>query len=86
MLPASLPQGPDQQNQVWILDVHGTRLVIIVWSFPEDPVWKDRTDLDEMLASIEIGCNWPLRSRMTVRRARSTSLRSGAPRVSLRPG
>ena len=47
-------QGPDQHNQVWILDVDGTRLVILASDFP-DTSPQDRAALDEMLTSIQIG-------------------------------
>ena len=47
-------QGPNQHNQVWILDVDGTRLVIVASYFP-DTSPQDRAALDEMLASIQIG-------------------------------
>ena len=47
-------QGPNQHNQVWILDVDGTRLVILASYFP-DTSPQDRAVLDQMLASIEIG-------------------------------
>jgi hypothetical protein len=46
-------QGPDQHNQVWILDVDGTRLVILASYFP-DTSPQDRAAVDEMLASIQI--------------------------------
>ena len=52
--PHYIAQGPDQHNQVWILDVDGTRLVILASYFP-DTSPQDRTALDEMLASIQIG-------------------------------
>ena len=47
-------QGPNQHNQLWILDVNGTRLVIVAFSFP-DTSPRDRADLDAVLASIQIG-------------------------------
>ena len=47
-------QGPNQHHQLWILDVNGTRLVIVTTSFP-DTSPQDRAALDEILASIQIG-------------------------------
>ena len=47
-------QGPNQHHQLWILDVDGTRLVIGATYFP-DTSPQDRADLDEILASIQIG-------------------------------
>ncbi len=47
-------QSPDQHNQVWILDVDGTRLVILAWTFPDTSA-RDRADIDEILDSIQIG-------------------------------
>ncbi|MBA2575432.1 MAG: BMP family ABC transporter substrate-binding protein [Euzebyaceae bacterium] len=47
-------QSPDQHNQVWILDVDGTRLVILAWTFPDTSA-HDRADIDEILDSIQIG-------------------------------
>jgi hypothetical protein len=46
--------APNQHNQLWILDVNGTRLVIVAASYP-DTSPQDRADLDEILASIQIG-------------------------------
>jgi hypothetical protein len=47
-------QGPNQHNQVWILDINGTRIVIIAAYFP-DTSPQDRAAIDEILASIQIG-------------------------------
>ena len=47
-------EGPNQHNQLWILDVNGTRLVIVAVDFP-DASPQDRADLDSVLASIQIG-------------------------------
>jgi hypothetical protein len=47
-------QGPNQHNQLWILDVNGSRLVIVAASFP-DTSPEDRAAIDEILASIRIG-------------------------------
>ena len=47
-------QTPKQQNEVWILDVDGTRLVILV-GYPPNISEKDRADLDTILNSINIG-------------------------------
>ena len=43
-------------NKLWILDVGGTRVVIHAYSYPGAPLHaQDGTDLDEILASIQIG-------------------------------
>jgi hypothetical protein len=47
-------QGPNQHQQLWILDVDGTRLVIGAGWFPDTSA-QDRADIDEMLSSIQIG-------------------------------
>ena len=47
-------QGPNQHNKLWILDVNGTRLVIVATYFP-DTSPQDRAALDEILTSIQIG-------------------------------
>ncbi len=47
-------QGPNQHHKLWILDVNGTRLVIVAMSFP-DTSPQDRAAIDEILASIQIG-------------------------------
>ena len=52
--PGYWAQGPNEHNQVWILDVDGTRLVIDACYFP-DTSPQDRAALDELLASIQIG-------------------------------
>jgi hypothetical protein len=46
--------GPNQHNQLWILDVDGTRVLMNAISFP-DISPQDRAALDEVLASIQIG-------------------------------
>ena len=46
-------QGPNQHNKLWILDVNGTRFVIIAAYFP-DTSPQDRAAIDEILASIQI--------------------------------
>ena len=46
--------GPNQHTQLWILDVNGTRLVIVAFDLP-DASPQDRADLDAVLASIQIG-------------------------------
>jgi hypothetical protein len=46
-------QGPNQHHRLWILDVNGTRLVILATSFP-DTTPQERAELDEILASIQI--------------------------------
>ena len=47
-------QTPKQQNNLSILDVDGTRLVILA-AYPPNISAKDRTDLDGILSSIRIG-------------------------------
>jgi basic membrane lipoprotein Med (substrate-binding protein (PBP1-ABC) superfamily) len=47
-------QGANQHNQLWILDVDGTRVVINAYSFPNTSS-QDRAALDDVLASIQIG-------------------------------
>ncbi len=47
-------QGPNQHHKLWILDVNGTRVVIVATYFP-DTSPQDRAALDEILASIQIG-------------------------------
>jgi hypothetical protein len=46
-------QGPNQHNKLWILDVNGTRVVIIGAYFP-DTSPQDRAAIDDILASIQI--------------------------------
>ena len=46
--------GTNQDTQLWILDVDGTRLMIMAFSFP-DTSQQDRAELDEVVASIQIG-------------------------------
>ena len=45
---------PNQHQKVWVLDVDGTRLMIVAWSLPSTPQ-QDRAALDEIVASIQIG-------------------------------
>lgn len=45
---------PDQRNEILILDVDGTRLVILA-AYPPDISPQDRSDLDAILNSITIG-------------------------------
>jgi len=47
-------QGPNQHNTLRILDVAGTRLVIGTGNFP-DTSQQDRTEIAEILDSIQIG-------------------------------
>jgi hypothetical protein len=47
-------QGPNAHQQLWILDVDGTRVVIGAHWFPDTSA-QDRADIDEMLSSIQIG-------------------------------
>ena len=53
---ARYPDGwgvkPNQHNRVWILDVDGTRLVIMAWYLP-DTSDEDRAALEEIVNSIE---------------------------------
>jgi hypothetical protein len=46
-------QAPKQQNKLWILDVDGTRLVILA-GYPPNISAQDRTDLDGILSTIQI--------------------------------
>jgi hypothetical protein len=52
--PSLWAQAPNQQNNLWILDVDGTRLVILAGD-PGNMSAQDRTDLDGILSSIQIG-------------------------------
>ncbi len=52
--PTLWAQAPKQQNKLWILDVDGTRLVILA-GYPPNMSAQDRTDLDGILSSIQIG-------------------------------
>jgi len=47
-------QAPKQQNKLWILGVDGTRLVILA-GYPPNISAQDRTDLDGILNTIQIG-------------------------------
>ena len=47
-------QAPQQQNKLWILDVDGTRLVILA-GYPPNISAQDRTDLDGIFSTIQIG-------------------------------
>jgi hypothetical protein len=47
-------QGPHQHNQLWILDVDGTRVMISASYFPNTST-QHRSDLTEILDSIQIG-------------------------------
>lgn len=47
-------QGPNQHHKLWILDVDGTRLVIAGFWYP-DTSDQDRSDIDEILSTIQIG-------------------------------
>jgi hypothetical protein len=46
-------QGPNHHHKLWILDVNGTRIVIVASRFP-DTSPQDRATIDEILASIQI--------------------------------
>jgi hypothetical protein len=52
--PALWAQAPNQLNTLRILDVHGTRLVILTGD-PGNLTAQDRTDVDRILRSIRIG-------------------------------
>ena len=52
--PSLWAQTPKQQNEIWILDVDGTRLVILA-GYPPNISAPDRADLDAILNSIRIG-------------------------------
>jgi hypothetical protein len=45
---------PNHHQKVWVLDFHGTRLLIVAWSFPNRPQ-QDRAAIEEIVASIQIG-------------------------------
>jgi len=47
-------QAPRQRNRLWILDVNGTRLVILAWD-PGNMSARDRTDVGRILSSLHIG-------------------------------
>jgi hypothetical protein len=49
------PGIPNIHNKLWILDVGGTRVVIHAYSYPMAISSHDRADLEEVLASIQIG-------------------------------
>jgi len=51
--PSLWAQAPHEQNRLWILDVDGTRLVIIAGGVNMSA--QDRTDIDAILSSIQIG-------------------------------
>ena len=46
--------GPNSHWQMWVLDVDGTRLLIAAGTFPTTSP-EDQAELDEVLASIQIG-------------------------------
>jgi hypothetical protein len=50
----TFPAVANQHQKVWIIDVDGTRLVILAVSFPSTSP-QDRAAIDEILASIQIG-------------------------------
>jgi hypothetical protein len=52
--PSLWAQAPKQLNTLWILDVDGTRLVILAGD-PGNMSAQDRTDLDGILNSVQIG-------------------------------
>lgn len=47
-------QAPGQVNRMWIVDVEGERLQILS-GYPPGTSEQDRKDLDEMVASVDIG-------------------------------
>ena len=50
----ALSPGPNEHFQMWVLDVDGTRLLIAASTFQSTSP-QDRADLEEVLASIQIG-------------------------------
>ena len=52
--PSLWAQAPSEENLLWILDVSGTRLVIL-GGYPPNMSAQDRTDLDGIFDSIQIG-------------------------------
>jgi hypothetical protein len=44
---------PNQHREIWILDVNGSRVMIMAWSLP-DISQQDRAALDEIVASIQM--------------------------------
>jgi hypothetical protein len=44
---------PNQHREFWVLDVEGTRLMVVAWS-PPNSSQQDRAALDEIVASIQI--------------------------------
>ena len=52
--PSLWAQGPNRENQAWILDVDGTRLVIIA-GYPPRISRQDRADIDRIINSLQIG-------------------------------
>lgn len=51
--PNVLAQHPKQRNQIWILDVSGTRLVIHT-SYPPNISAQDRAEIDGIVSSMQI--------------------------------
>ena len=52
--PSLWAQSPNRQNEAWILDVHGTRLVILA-GYPPNISPQDRMDIDGIISSLQIG-------------------------------
>ena len=52
--PGFWAQAPNEHNQIWVLDVDGTRLVIDAGWYPTTKP-EDRAALEDLLASIQIG-------------------------------
>ena len=50
--PAPYAQGPDNQWHVWIIDVEGTRVVVLAEDFAGTPA-DDRAELMAIVDSIE---------------------------------
>ena len=51
---ATGPKAPTRHHQLRILDVDGTRVVIVAIWYPDTSA-QDRADIDEILDSIQIG-------------------------------
>jgi len=52
--PGFYAQGPDNQWDVWVMDVDGFRVVVVVEHFPDTPA-EVQTQLREMVESMEFG-------------------------------
>ncbi|SDS97729.1 hypothetical protein SAMN04488543_2762 [Friedmanniella luteola] len=52
--PSLWAQSPNRHNEAWILDVEGTRLVILA-GYPPSISAQDRADIETIIGSVEIG-------------------------------